>query len=60
MLTYCPLGANQWLWEELVAKAARLPFVGEREVVTALWLKDRPAEEIEGVLTPGEVLDALR
>ncbi len=49
------------LQHELTNKAARLPFVGGREVVTVLWLVAAPKDVQESrIVTPRQVLDALR
>ena len=49
------------LEHELTNKAARLPFVGDREVVPVLWLAAAPNDmQRSRVITPQQVLDALR
>jgi hypothetical protein len=49
------------LLAELERKAARLPFVEDREVLPALWLKaPAPGGADDRVVTPGRVLGVLR
>jgi AAA+ ATPase superfamily predicted ATPase len=49
------------LEHELETKAARLPFVGDREVVPVLWLAAAPKDmQKSRVVTPRQVLDELR
>ena len=49
------------LEHELRTKAARLPFVGGREVVPVLWLAAAPRDLRKSrVVTPRQVLDVLR
>lgn len=48
------------LLEQLEKKAARLPFVDGRKVVTALWLKQARRGALKTrIVTPGQVLDVL-
>jgi AAA+ ATPase superfamily predicted ATPase len=49
------------LEHDLTNKAARLPFVGGREVVPVLWLAAAPKDvQRSRVVTPPQVLDVLR
>lgn len=47
--------------KELAAKAQRLPFAANRDVILALWLKTPAPEGFAAhVATPRQVLDVLR
>lgn len=45
---------------ELTAKARRLPYLKEKEIVPVLFLKQKPVHESEAlVITPQEIIDAI-
>ena len=45
---------------ELAAKARKLPFLKEREIIPVLFLKQKPVRESDAlVMTPQEIIDAI-